>query len=153
MSITKVTWVMKTEHATNIAKKVRNQKHTNKLIPIEWGGCDWQFYTLVLRNVFEKKKMSDMIDERYDKAKLMTAEGQKAYDQLHLRAKRFIFTIQLRDLASGEWAHDIISAVDSTGGYLQKQYGPYCSRKYRVQQLFHDHWKAKLKKVEAWMRQ
>ena len=51
-----------------------------------------------MRNVFEEKKIRDMIDERYDKTKLMTAEGQEAYDQLHLRAKRYIFTSLSRDL-------------------------------------------------------
>ena len=42
--------------------------------------------------------MSDMIDERYDKTKLITAEVQEAYDQLQLRAKRYIFTSLSRDL-------------------------------------------------------
>ena len=55
-----------------------------------------------MRNVFEEQKMSDMIDERYEKTKLMTAEGQEAYEQLQLRAKRYNFTSLSRDpVASG----------------------------------------------------
>ena len=74
------------------------QKYTSEGIPIEWDGCDWQYYKLIMRNVFEEQKMSNLIDERYDKKKLTTAEGQEAYDQLQLREKRYIFTGLSRDL-------------------------------------------------------
>ena len=51
-----------------------------------------------MRTVVDDQKMSDMIDERYDKTKLITAEGQEACDRLHLRAKCYIFTSLSRDL-------------------------------------------------------
>ena len=51
-----------------------------------------------MRNVFDEQKMSDMIDERFVNTKLITAEVQETYDQLQLRAKRYIFTNLSRDM-------------------------------------------------------
>ena len=51
------------------------QKYTSEGTPIDWDGCDYQYYELTMRNVFDEQKMVDLIDDRYDKTKLITAEG------------------------------------------------------------------------------
>ena len=82
----------------NSSKAIGKQKYTSEGIPIEWNGCDWHYYKLIMRNVFEEQKVSDLVVERYDKKKFKTAEVQESYDQLQLRAKRYIFTSLSRDL-------------------------------------------------------
>ena len=44
---------MSPKDAVNSMKKIGKQKYTSEGVPIEWDGRDWQFYKLVMRNVFD----------------------------------------------------------------------------------------------------
>ena len=68
--------VNKPKYAESSSKAKEKQKFTSDEIPIKWYVCDWHFYNLTILNVFEEQKMSDLIDERYDKIDLTTVEVQ-----------------------------------------------------------------------------
>ena len=89
-----------------------------------------------MRNVFEEQKMSNLIDERYDKKKLTTAEGQEAYDQLQPRAKRYIFTSLSRDLLHQVREHKTAPELWKALVAIYEDKSDPTVRGHRVQQRF-----------------
>ena len=82
--------------------------------------------------------MSDLIDGRYDKKKLTTAEVQEAYIQLQLRAKRFIFTSlshdQLHQVREHKTAPELWKALVA----IYKDKSDLTVRGHRVRQLVYE---------------
>ena len=97
-----------------------------------------------MRTVVDDQKMSDMIDERYDKTKLITAEGQVAYDQYKFRTKRYIFTRLSRDLLHQVREHKTAPDMWKALVAIYEDKSDPTIQGHCLRQVVHDLWNAKL---------